>query len=50
MGETVKRVCTSVVVWNNNAVQRRLLVKKAVIPESGVQQGNVLLDIGVSIA
>ena len=50
MRETTKQVDTALIVWDDNTVERRLLVQKAVIPERGVQQGNIPLDIGVSTA
>lgn len=42
---TRKKIPTFAFLRNHNAIERGLSVQKAVIPESGVQRRNVLLDV-----
>ena len=42
---TRKKIPTFAFMRNHNAIERGLSVQKAVIPESGVQRRNVLLDV-----
>lgn len=43
--EKRKKIPTFAFLRNHNAIERGLSVQKAVIPESGVQRRNVLLDV-----